>query len=84
MIVISALNAAGDVRFPVYAGLVSMWGISIPLAYLLGIVCQLGIPGIWLAFIADEWLRGAVMILRWRSQKWRNVRYSVVSGEIPL
>ncbi|BFH64336.1 MATE family efflux transporter [Paenibacillus azoreducens] len=84
VIVISALNAAGDVRFPVYAGLVSMWGISIPLAYLFGIVCQLGIPGIWLAFIADEWLRGAVMILRWRSQKWRNVRYSVVSGEIPL
>lgn len=84
VIVISALNAAGDVKFPVYAGLVSMWGISIPLAYLFGIVCRLGIPGIWLAFIADEWLRGAAMVLRWRSQKWRRIRHAVVSGEVSL
>lgn len=84
VIVIGALNAAGDVKFPVYAGVISMWGISIPLAYLLGIVCHLGIPGIWLAFIADEWLRGIAMVLRWRSQKWRRIRYAIVSGDASI
>lgn len=80
VIVIGALNAAGDVRFPVYTGLIFMWGISIPLAYLFGIVCHLGIPGIWLAFIVDEWLRGLCMILRWRSRKWQHIRFAIVSG----
>ncbi|MFC3746546.1 MATE family efflux transporter [Paenibacillus sp. GCM10012306] len=81
VIVIGALNAAGDVKFPAYVGVISMWGISIPLAYLFGIVWQMGIPGIWLAFIVDEWLRGILMIMRWRSRKWQHIRIGIVNGE---
>lgn len=84
VIVIGALNAAGDVRFPVVMGLISMWGLSIPLAYLFGIVYKLGIPGIWLAFIVDEFLRGASMLLRWRSRKWQHIRFALVSGSAKM
>ncbi|OPA80892.1 MATE family efflux transporter [Paenibacillus selenitireducens] len=79
VIVIAALNAAGEVKYPVFMGLISMWGVSIPLAYLFGIVFHLGIPGIWIAFIVDEWLRGALMLLRWRTRKWQQIRFNLIS-----
>lgn len=82
VIMIAGLNASGDVRFPVMIGLILMWGVSVPLAYLLGIVLEMGIYGIWLAFIIDEWIRAACMIVRWRSGKWQEVRLSAVTTEV--
>jgi Na+-driven multidrug efflux pump len=52
-------------------GIISMWGVSVPLAYLLGIVFNLGLVGIWIAFAADEWLRGLFMLWRWRKRGWQ-------------
>lgn len=71
LVIISSLRAAGDVKFPVIMGVISMWGVSVPLAYLLGITFDLGLIGIWLAFTADEWLRGLLMLSRWRKRKWQ-------------
>lgn len=70
LVLISALRSAGDVRFPVYVGIVSMWGVAASLSYLLGIVWGLGLIGVWIAFILDEWLRGILMLKRWRSKIW--------------
>lgn len=72
-VVISSLRAAGDVNFPVFIGILSMWGVSVPLAYILGIHFELGLIGIWIAFIVDEWLRGLLMLWRWRQGKWRQM-----------
>lgn len=47
-----------------------MWAISVPLAYFLGITLEFGLSGIWIAFIVDEWLRGIIMYIRWRSRVW--------------
>ncbi|MCK9857619.1 MATE family efflux transporter [Paenibacillus sp. ATY16] len=70
MVIINSLRAAGDARFPVLAGVVSMWGVSVPLAYLLGVHFGIGLLGVWIAFTVDEWLRGVMMLLRWRSRVW--------------
>jgi putative MATE family efflux protein len=70
LVLISSLRAAGDVKFPVYMGILSMWGVSVTLSYFLGIYLGLGLVGIWIAFIADEWLRGLLMLWRWRSKVW--------------
>lgn len=75
LIVISSLRAAGDVRFPVMMGIISMWGISIPIAFVLGIHFHLGLIGVWIGFIADEWLRGLFMLWRWRSRKWETASF---------
>jgi putative MATE family efflux protein len=72
LVVINSLRAAGDVKFPVYMGILSMWGVSVTLSYVLGIHFGLGLAGIWIAFIADEWLRGLLMLWRWRSRVWVN------------
>ena len=50
--------------------MISMWGIGLPLAYLFGIHFGLGLMGIWISFIADEWVRGILMYRRWRSRIW--------------
>ncbi|CAM4407727.1 MAG: MATE family efflux transporter [Paenibacillus macerans] len=70
MVIINSLRAAGDARFPVLMGVLSMWGVSVPLAYALGVHFGMGLLGIWIAFVVDEWLRGVIMLLRWRSRAW--------------
>lgn len=70
LVIISSLRAAGDVKFPVYMGILSMWGVSVAISYFLGIEAGLGLIGVWISFIADEWLRGLLMLWRWRSKVW--------------
>ncbi|PWW06554.1 putative MATE family efflux protein [Paenibacillus cellulosilyticus] len=72
IVIINSLRAAGDARFPVMMGVVSMWGVSVPLSYLLGVHFGIGLLGVWIAFTIDEWLRGVLMLLRWRSRKWES------------
>jgi putative MATE family efflux protein len=71
-IIIPALKGAGDVRFPVYVGIASMWGVSVLGAWFLGVRMRLGLVGVWTAMAADEWLRGIIMLLRWRSGAWKS------------
>ncbi|MEN2467564.1 MATE family efflux transporter [Ornithinibacillus sp. JPR2-1] len=76
LIMISSLRSAGDVKFPVYIGILVMWGISVTFAWFFGIFLGLGLIGIWIGFIADEWLRGVLMLRRWKQRNW--VRMSFV------
>ncbi len=75
LVVINCLRAAGDAKFPVYLAVISMWGVSIPIAYFFGIHLELGLAGIWLGMVADEWLRGFLMYMRWRGGKWREMAF---------
>lgn len=70
-VVINSLRAAGDVRFPLMMAGISMWGIKIPLAYLLGIYFNMGLIGVWIAHAADEWVRGVFHYFRWTGRKWQ-------------
>jgi putative MATE family efflux protein len=70
LIVINGLRAAGDVRFPLAAGISSMVVVAVGVAWLLGVHWGWGLTGVWLAYAADEWLRGLMMYARWRSRRW--------------
>jgi putative efflux protein, MATE family len=70
IIVISSLNATGDVRFPFICGIIVMWIVSLPFSYLLGISAGLGLVGVWLAYIIDEGVRALLMYRRWQSRVW--------------
>lgn len=74
LVIISALRAAGDAKFPVMIGVTVMWGALVPLAYLFGIVLGFGLPGIWMAMLIDEWIRGSLMFFRWKKKRWMNKR----------
>lgn len=70
LVVINALRAAGDARYPVVAGAASMGLVLAGGSWLLGSFFGLGLVGVWLAYIADEWLRGLLMWRRWAQLKW--------------
>jgi len=70
LVVINALRATGDARFPVAAGVGSMVLVMAGGAWLLGTQLGLGLAGVWVAYAADEWLRGLMMAARWRRRRW--------------
>ncbi|CAH2716903.1 putative FMN/FAD exporter YeeO [Neobacillus rhizosphaerae] len=74
IVLMSSLKSAGDVRFPVIIGMISMWGIAVALSYLLGVHYGFGLLGIWLAQGADEWLRGCFALRRWLMKPWEHSR----------
>ncbi len=74
LVVINALRATGDARYPVLVGAFSMWGVLAFGSWLLGTYFGLGLVGVWIAMTADEWLRGLLMYRRWKQRKW--VKYA--------
>lgn len=72
LIIISCLKATGDVKFPVMMGMLSPWGIAVPISYILGLKLGYGLVGVWIAYSCDEWLRAILMIIRWKSGIWKN------------
>ncbi len=68
LVVAGALRAGGDIHFPVLSGLGSIAIVLGLGSYGLG--RALGLPGIWLAYVADECVRGALLWWRWQSLGW--------------
>jgi len=65
------LNGVGDVYATTIISISSCWLISVLLAYVLGIVLDLKLVGIWIAFAIDECLRGSLYLYRWCTGKWK-------------
>lgn len=82
IVIINSLRAAGDVKFPVYIGICSMWTIAVGLAYILSIPLGLGLVGMWIALALDEWVRGVIMYFRWKSKKWEHKSILVDKEEV--
>src|SRR5690625_210325 len=75
MVMISSLRAAGDVKFPVYIGIEIVWGIGVSTGWVFTGFLGWGLIGIWIAFIADEWIRGMFMLRRWKKQGWVSMNF---------
>ena len=86
LIIINALRASGDSRFPLIAGLISQWSVMAFGAWLLGTHFGLGLVGVWIALITDEWLRGLYMLQRWRRNRWLKhaIRVQAEAANAPL
>jgi Na+-driven multidrug efflux pump len=70
LIVIGALRASGDSRYPLYAGAGSMAVVLAGGSWLLGVHWGWGLTGVWIAYAADEWIRGLLMWRRWLTLAW--------------
>lgn len=69
LVYVNSLRAIGDVKFPFYMGVISMWILAVGCSYFLGIGLQWGLMGVWLAQGLDECARAVGMGIRWK--KWR-------------
>ncbi|MEY4551666.1 MAG: hypothetical protein RL685_7861 [Pseudomonadota bacterium] len=70
VVAVNGLRATGDARFPLFMGVFSMWGVWVPGAWLLGNGLGLGVVGLTIATVADEWLRGLLNYARWKRGSW--------------
>jgi putative MATE family efflux protein len=87
VIIINALRGAGDARFPVAAGAVSMVVVMGFGSWLLGVHLGWGLPGVWIAYALDEGLRGAIMAVRWFRLGWVKKAVAMrrhANREVPL
>jgi len=71
MIVIQAMNGAGDTYTPSILNLICFWMIQIPLAYYLAEPMNLGPNGVFISLITAESLLTILGVLIFRRGKWK-------------
>lgn len=69
-----ALRGAGDTRFTLFVSLIGACGIRVCLTLLFINVMGMGLEGAWIAMAVDWTVRSTLMVLRWRSGKWKEIR----------
>jgi Na+-driven multidrug efflux pump len=72
MIIIQALNGAGDTTTPSVMNFICFWLLQIPLAYWLATEAGLGPDGVFLAIVIAETLLTALGVLVFRKGRWRS------------
>ena len=66
----NALRAAGDVKYTMVIGMLSMWIFRVGSSYLLGGMLGYGVYGVWLAMFLDWFVRVICLLIRYRGDKW--------------
>ena len=74
MVVSSALQGAGDTKFPMYSTLIGIWGIRVVFGYIFSITFKFGLIGIWLAYSLDITIRGIILLLRFLKGSWKDIK----------
>ncbi|MFT5873515.1 MAG: putative MATE family efflux protein [Clostridium sp.] len=68
----SGLKGAGDVKYTLVTAIIGMWVFRITLGYLLGVVLNFGLVGIWIGMIIDWVVRGCLYCIRFKKGKWKS------------
>jgi len=71
MVIVQALNGAGDTRTPSVLNFICFWLVQIPIAYWLSTELNMGPNGIFTAIIVSEVCLTISAVLVFRSGKWR-------------
>lgn len=74
MILTQALFGAGNTRFVMMVELILHFGCLVPLAWLLGVTFHLGLTGVWTAATTYALLLTTIMVIKFRSGDWQQIR----------
>ena len=78
----AGLRSAGYVFWPMIIAVTSIWLCNVGLGYVFSVGLGLGIAGLWLGQMTDEWVRGLITMSLWQSKKWqKNIAISNVAEE---
>jgi putative MATE family efflux protein len=75
-ILFDSLKVVGDVNRPVIANLSITFLLALPLGYLMVRHFELGVAGLWYAYVAEEGIKALIMLIFWTRKKWQ--KYSVI------
>lgn len=73
IIMVRALQTAGDVNFPIFMSIIFTWCVSVLFGYIFGVKLEWGAVGIWIACASDELMRGCVLTLRFKKGGWKKI-----------
>jgi putative MATE family efflux protein len=71
MVVVQAMNGAGDTETPMTLNLVSFWLVQIPLAFMLATRTALGPEGAFIAIVVSESLLTVLSVIVFRRGGWK-------------
>lgn len=66
----AALRAAGDAKYSMAVGVLSMWIVRLAGGWLLAVPCGMGMIGVWYAMLIDWVVRAVFYYHRYRGTKW--------------
>lgn len=69
---VGTLRGAGDTKFCLFADMLTIWGVSIPLAFISAFVLKLSVPMVLICMKADEFIKFFVCMHRMNGTKWLN------------
>ncbi len=68
-----ALRGAGDTKWPLYARIMTTWGIRLPVTLVCVGWLGFGLSGIWLAMCIDFTVQALLALWRFNSGRWQRV-----------
>ncbi|MCH4889216.1 MATE family efflux transporter [Acidaminobacter sp. JC074] len=71
---LQSLQVANDNKYLFKITVISTWAIAVIGGYVLAVVFDMGLVGIWIAMTADEILRAVLSAIRWKNGKWKEHR----------
>jgi putative MATE family efflux protein len=74
MILLGALNGAGDAKAPAVVTIISLWGVRLPLGYLLAHVLAMGAVGGWWAMSLSTIINGLFALYLFKRGHWKHVK----------
>lgn len=69
----NSLRASGDVKITMFIGIGSMLVFRLGTAVFLGIVCHMGIIGVWIAMGMDWLARSVAFTVRYKTGRWKKI-----------
>ena len=67
-----ALQACGDIKFPIVLCVIFAWVMGVGGSYLFGVTFGLGLAGLWVAMALDECIRAVLFLWRWHTGAWQS------------
>lgn len=67
----NALRAANDVKFTMWVSMFSMWTWRIGFSYVLTVILEFGVFGVWIAMTIDWLFRSIFFVYRFHKEKYR-------------
>lgn len=71
MVLIGAMQGAGDTRSPMWITVLCLWAVRVPLAFLLAVPLGWGATGAWVSMSGTQLLQGILSILVFHRGKWK-------------
>ena len=72
LVLMSCLNGVGDTWAPTLNTLITLWGVQMPLAYLLSRFTTLGVFGVRWAMVIAVVIRAAVYVVYFKTGRWKS------------